>query len=394
MAKITIQADGTLCVPDTVDIPFLEGDGVGKEITPAMQRVADAAVKRAYSGHRSIRWISLPAGQSAYENYGTPLPESTLEELASHHVSIKGPLTTPVGGGFRSLNVAIRQGLDLYVCLRPVRWFRGVASPVKHPERVNMTIFRENTEDIYAGIEWAALSPEARRFCEFLRDEMGVRHSVRFPETSAFGVKPVSETGSKRLIRAACRYAGLQAKATGKDPHVTLVHKGNIMKFTEGGFRQWGYDVAATEFPHLRMDDCIADAFLQNALLKPQAYDVVATLNLNGDYISDMLAAQVGGIGIAPGANINYERGLAVFEATHGTAPDIAGHDLVNPSSILLSAAMMFDHIGWHEAARTIEHALECAFAQGFATADLANNMENGHPLGTQAFADKFLEYI
>lgn len=322
-------------------IPFITGDGIGAEITPAMQQVIDAAVKYAYKGERTIEWKEVAAGQKAYDTLGTYLPDDTLKAFADYHLGIKGPLTTPVGGGIRSLNVAMRQGLDLYVCLRPVRYFKGIASPVKHPEKVNMVVFRENTEDIYAGIEWKSCSREAKRFYEFIHEEMGVE-KVRFPETSAFGVKPVSSEGSKRLVKAACQYA----VANGSN-HVTLVHKGNIMKFTEGGFKQWGYEVAEDLFKGvIRMDDCICDAFLQNALLKPEAYDVIATLNLNGDYVSDMLAAQVGGIGISPGANINYEANRAVFEATHGTAPDIAGTNQANPCSLIRLSREMSSGVG------------------------------------------------
>ena len=385
--KITFS-NHTLQVPDIVDIPCIQGDCVGTEITPAMQQVVQAAVLKAYGTMRSINWVDIPAGQRAHDELGTCLPESTLQALRDYRVAIKGPLTTPVGGGIRSLNVAIRQSLDLYVCLRPVRWFKGVASPVKHPERVDITVFRENTEDIYAGIEWAAGSPEARRLYEFLHDEMGV-NQVRFPESSAYGIKPVSRHGTQRLVYAACQYA----HSTGRQ-HVTLVHKGNIMKYTEGGFRQWGYEVGHEFEPFVRMDDCIADAFLQNALIKPEAYDVVATLNLNGDYISDMLAAQVGGIGISPGANINYDEGLAVFEATHGTAPDIAGRNVVNPSSMILSAAMLLDHIHWNEAAQLIRQSLERTFVSGMATADLAQFMPDGQSLGTREFTLKLQENI
>ena len=388
MAKIQFT-DGALQVPDIIDIPFISGDGVGQEITPVMQQVVNAAMEKAYGGRHSINWVEFLAGEKAYNELGTPLPEETLKAFADYHVGIKGPLTTPVGGGIRSLNVALRQGLDLYVCLRPVRWFQGVESPVKHPERVNIVVFRENTEDIYAGIEWQSGTAEAKKFYEFLHDEMGVT-KVRFPETSAYGVKPVSSEGSERLIRAACQYAVQQNLN-----HVTLVHKGNIMKFTEGGFKNWGYALAEREFKDkVKMDDCIADAFLQNALLKPEAYDVVATLNLNGDYISDMLAAQVGGIGISPGANINYEAGRAIFEATHGTAPDIAGSDVVNPSSIILSSVMMLQHLGLDLAANLIVAALEKSFAEGKATADLARFMPHGQALGTKAFGDNIVETI
>ena len=387
--KIDILADGNLSVPDHVEVPFITGDGIGVEIMPAMQQVIDSALKATYKGKKQILWKEVAAGQHAYDTLGTYLPDETLQAFATYHVGIKGPLTTPVGGGIRSLNVAMRQGLDLYVCLRPVRWFKGIESPVKHPERVNMVVFRENTEDIYAGIEWKACSREARMFYEFLHDEMGVS-KVRFPESSAFGVKPVSAEGSKRLVKAACQYAINQGSN-----HVTLVHKGNIMKFTEGGFKNWGYEVNADAFDNkVRMDDCICDAFLQNALLKPEAYDVIATMNLNGDYISDMLAAQVGGIGISPGANINYEAGRAVFEATHGTAPDLAGTNQANPCSLILSAVMMLEHMGWNEAAQRVTAALECLFEKGYATADLARFMDNGHALGTKEFAAALSENI
>lgn len=389
MSKIEIRENGTLVVPDRVTVPYVTGDGVGAEITPAMRLVADAAVQNAYGGRRSIDWLEVAAGQAAFERTGTYLPDETMEAFRTFHIGIKGPLTTPVGGGIRSLNVTLRQGLDLYTCLRPVRWFRGVASPVKHPERVDMVIFRENTEDIYAGIEWEQGTPEARRLLRFLQEEMGVGN-VRFPETSSLGVKPVSREGTERLVRAACRYALEHGR-----PTVTLVHKGNIMKFTEGGFKRWGYELAEREFGdelrsgRLTVNDCIADAFLQNALLKPEAYSVIATLNLNGDYISDMLAAQVGGIGIAPGANINYDTGNAIFEATHGTAPDIAGRNTANPCSLILSAVMLLEHIGWDDAAGRITTALEQSFAAGLATNDLARFMPDGQALGTREFAEQ-----
>ena len=375
-------------------IPYIPGDGVGPEVTTAMRRILDAAVQKAYGGARRLDWLEVPAGQKAYDELGTYLPEQTMQAFRDYGIGIKGPLTTPVGGGIRSLNVALRQGLDLYVCLRPVRWFRGVASPVKHPERVDMVIFRENTEDIYAGIEWEAGTPEAEKFGKFLREEMGVS-KVRFPESSSYGVKPVSREGTRRLVRAACRYALDHGR-----PSVTLVHKGNIMKFTEGGFKRWGYELAQEEFGEqiaagrLVIKDCIADAFLQNALLKPEDYSVIATLNLNGDYISDMLAAQVGGIGIAPGANINYDTGAALFEATHGTAPDIAGRDIVNPCSNLLSGVMMLEHLGWDEAGALVTAALERSFSAGYATADLARLMNDGKPLGTRAFTDHILSLL
>ena len=377
-----------------VTVPFIKGDGVGPEVTASMQAVLNAAVAKAYGSSKAIDWLEVPAGQKAYEQLGSYMPDETLEAFRKYNIGIKGPLMTPVGGGIRSLNVYLRQNLDLYVCLRPVRWFKGVESPVKHPEKVDMVVFRENTEDIYAGIEWESGSPEAAKFYDFIHNEMGVT-KVRFPQTSAFGVKPVSIEGSERLIRAACQYA-----LDHNRPSVTLVHKGNIMKFTEGGFKKWGYELAEREFGdaiasgRLVIKDCICDAFLQNALLKPQDYSVIATLNLHGDYVSDMLAAQVGGIGIAPGANINYSTGTAIFEATHGTAPDIAGQNIVNPCSNLLSGVMMLEHLGWNEAAALIYDALERSFAQGYATADLARLMENGHSLSTTDFTAKLIELL
>lgn len=391
--KIT-KINGKLMVPDTPTIPFVEGDGVGAEVTPVMQAVVNAAVEKAYAGKREIEWKEVLAGGKAHELTGEWLPQATMDAFREYLVGIKGPLMTPVGGGIRSLNVALRQGLDLYVCQRPVRYFKGVVSPVKHPEKVDMCIFRENTEDIYAGIEWEAGTPEARKFYGFIHDEMGVS-KVRFPETSGFGVKPVSQEGSERLIRAAIDYALAHGRKT-----VTLVHKGNIMKFTEGGFKKWGYALAEREYKdalddgRLVVNDCICDAFLQNALLKPQDYSVIATMNLNGDYVSDMLAAQVGGIGIAPGGNINYQTGHAIFEATHGIAPDIAGKDIVNPSSIILSAVMMLDYMGWHEAGRMIEDALERLFQKGVATADLARFMPDGTTVGTKLFGEKIIEQL
>ena len=375
-------------------IPLVKGDGVGPEVTASMVAIIDAAVEKAYGEQRRIVWKEVLAGGKAFETCGTYLPDETLEAFKEYHIGIKGPLMTPVGGGIRSLNVALRQGLDLYVCQRPVRWYKCVESPVKHPEKVDMVIFRENTEDIYAGIEWEAGTPEAEKFYAFLRDEMGVT-KVRFPKSSAFGVKPVSKEGTERLVRAACQYA-----VDHNRPSVTLVHKGNIMKFTEGGFKKWGYELAQREFGdyissgRLVIKDCICDAFLQNALLKPEEYSVIATLNLNGDYISDQLAAQVGGIGIAPGANINYSTGDAIFEATHGTAPDIAGKNIVNPCSNVLSGVMMLEHIGWNEAAALVEKALEESFSQGYATVDLARLMENAKPLGTVEFTENIVRRI
>lgn len=385
------KKNGKLMVPDTPTIPFIEGDGVGAEVTPVMQAVVDAAVEKAYGGKRKIEWMEVLAGGKAHEKTGKWLPEATMDAFKEYLIGIKGPLMTPVGGGIRSLNVALRQGLDLYVCQRPVRYYNGIVSPVKHPEDVDMCIFRENTEDIYAGIEWEAGSVEAKKFFDFIHDEMGVK-KVRFPETSGFGVKPVSREGSERLIRAAIEYALEHGLRT-----VTLVHKGNIMKFTEGGFKKWGYELAEREYKDamesgkLEINDCICDAFLQNALLKPKNYSVIATMNLNGDYVSDMLAAQVGGIGIAPGGNINYKTGHAIFEATHGIAPDIAGKNIVNPSSIILSAVMMLDFIGWGEAGKLIENAMESLFQEGIATADLARFMPNGKSLGTKEFGENLI---
>lgn len=393
MAKIT-KTGGQLVVPDMVTIPFIEGDGVGKEITPVCQKVVNAAVEKCYDGKKKIEWKEVYAGGKAHELTGEWLPQATVDAFSDYLVGIKGPLMTPVGGGIRSLNVALRQTLDLYVCQRPVRYFSGIVSPVKHPELVDMCIFRENTEDIYAGIEWESGSEEARKFFRFLKEEMGVG-KIRFPETSGFGVKPVSKEGSERLIRSAIDYALAHDLKT-----VTLVHKGNIMKFTEGGFKKWGYELAEREYADeiksgkLVINDCICDAFLQNALLKPENYKVIATLNLNGDYVSDMLAAQVGGIGIAPGANINYQSGHAIFEATHGIAPDIAGQNKVNPSSLILSAVMMLDYLGWKEAALLITSSMERLFTQGLATDDLARFMENGMPLGTKELGEKLLEEL
>lgn len=379
---------------ETRIVPFIQGDGVGPEVTSSMIKVLNAAIEKAYSGTKSIEWKEVAAGGKAFEQYGSYLPDETIEAFKEYHIGIKGPLMTPVGGGIRSLNVALRQGLDLFVCQRPVRWFRGICSPVKHPEKVDMVVFRENTEDIYAGIEWEAGSDEARKLYRFLKEEMGVS-KVRFPESSAYGIKPVSREGTERLVRAACQYA-----VTHHLPSVTIVHKGNIMKYTEGGFKKWAYELAEREFGEylasgeLVIKDCICDAFLQNALLKPEEYSVIATLNLNGDYISDMLAAQVGGIGIAPGANINYDSGDAIFEATHGIAPDIAGKNIVNPCSYILSGVMMLDYMGWQEAARLVEDVLEEAFSEGRATIDLARLMDGGIAMGTKEFTDYLVTKI
>jgi len=379
---------------EKITVPYIKGDGVGPEVTGATIRIIDAVLEAAYSGSRKIEWKEVPAGGEAYASLGTYLPDSTIEAFKEYGLGLKGPLMTPVGGGIRSLNVALRQGLDLYVCLRPVRWFKGIVSPVRHPENVDMVVFRENTEDIYAGIEWEQGSPEAVKFYSFLKDEMGVT-KVRFPESSAFGVKPVSVEGSERLIRSAIKYALEHGRRK-----VTLVHKGNIMKYTEGGFKKWGYELAQREFSAelssgaLTIDDCITDAFLQNALLRPQDYSVIATMNLNGDYVSDMLAAQVGGIGISPGANINYSTGTAIFEATHGTAPDIAGKNVVNPCSNLLSAVMMLEYVGWNEAAAMVYDALERSFGAGVATMDLARLMPDGKALGTKEFTDYLISIL
>lgn len=392
--KIIKHEDGTLMVPEMPTVPFIMGDGVGAEVTPSMQKVIDAAVAKTYGSKRRIEWMEVLAGEKAYNETGSWLPDETMDAFLEYLIGIKGPLTTPVGGGIRSLNVALRQTLDLYACVRPVRWFQGVVSPIKEPEKVNMVIFRENTEDIYAGIEWETGTPEADKFYCFLRDEMGVS-KVRFPETSSFGVKPVSREGTERLVRAACTYA-----LENNLPKVTLVHKGNIMKYTEGGFKKWGYELAEREFGseirsgRLKIDDNIADAFLQNTLLIPEEYSVIATLNLNGDYISDQLAAMVGGIGIAPGGNINYDSGHAIFEATHGTAPNIAGKDIVNPCSIILSAVMMLEYMGWNEAAQLVTDALESSFGDGRATNDLARFIPGGKALSTTQFTDEVVERI
>jgi isocitrate dehydrogenase len=401
---ITVDANGVLSVPDHPIIPFLEGDGIGVDITPVMQKVVDAAVAKSYGGQRKIAWMEVYAGEKANTVYGanTWLPEETLEAVRDYVVSIKGPLTTPVGGGIRSLNVALRQQLDLYVCLRPIRYYAGTPSPLKEPEKTDMVIFRENSEDIYAGIEYEAGTPEARKVIDFLQNEMGVT-KIRFPDTAGIGVKPVSSEGTKRLVRKAIQYAVDNDRAS-----VTLVHKGNIMKFTEGAFKTWGYELAREEFGAEEIDggpwcsfrnpktgreivikDVIADAFLQQILLRPAEYDVIATLNLNGDYISDALAAQVGGIGIAPGANLSDS--VAMFEATHGTAPRYAGQDKVNPGSLILSAEMMLRHMGWTEAADQIIEAMGGAISARTVTYDFARLMPGVEPVSCSGFGDAMI---
>ena len=403
--KIEVQ-DGVLSVPENPTVLYIEGDGVGCEITPEMRRFTDAAVDKAYSGRRRIDWKEVLAGGKARDIAGESLPSETMDAIREYKVAIKGPLMTPVGKGARSLNVQLRQALDLYVCLRPVRYFQGVPSPVKHPEKVDMVVFRENTEDIYAGIEWKCGTEEVRKVIDFLQEEMGVS-KIRFPETSSIGIKPVSIEGTERLVRAAIDYAIEHRRKS-----VTLVHKGNIMKFTEGGFREWGYSLARNEYHAGEIDgkvviptedgvgivikDCICDAFLQNILIKPEDYDVVATLNLNGDYVSDAMAAEVGGIGIAPGANINYDSGVAIFEATHGTAPDIAGKNIVNPLSIMLSSEMMLRYMGWNEAASLMVDAVERTICNKTVTRDFFTLLEKegetgGRCLGTHEFTDELI---
>ncbi len=419
--KITMGADGRLNVPQNPAIPFIEGDGIGPDVWRAARRVMDAAVEAAYGGSRKIDWIEILAGEKAFNATGEWLPQASLDTAREYLVSIKGPLTTPVGGGIRSLNVALRQELDLYVCLRPVHWFHGVPSPVCHPEKVDMVIFRENTEDIYAGIEFQEGSEEAKKLLKFLTDELSVSKKIRFPESSSFGIKPVSKDGSERLIRAAIKYAIEHRK-----PSVSIVHKGNIMKFTEGSFKNWGYALAEREFgdkvytwaqweatkaaegedaanaaiKHAQalgkiiINDVIADNFLQQILLAPQDYSVIATLNLNGDYISDALAAAVGGIGIAPGANINYNTGHAVFEATHGTAPRFANTDTMNPSSLILSGVMMLEYMGWPEAAKAILEALKQAIMRKRVTIDFYKLMNDATLLKTSEFAEEIVKNL
>jgi isocitrate dehydrogenase len=415
--KITIK-NGKLTVPDKPTIPFIEGDGIGPDIWRASKLVFDAAVEKAYGGKKQLMWKEVLAGEKAYKATNNWLPTETLDAFRDYLVGIKGPLTTPVGGGIRSLNVALRQELDLYACVRPVRYYDGVPSPVKHPELTDMVIFRENTEDIYAGIEYMNGTPQAQKMLEFLQDEMGVK-KIRFPESSSFGIKPVSKEGTERLVRAAIKYA-----LDNKKPSVTIVHKGNIMKFTEGAFKTWGYELAEKEFGakvftwaqydkivakqgvavadalqkqaveqgKLIVKDSIADAFLQQILLRPSEYSVVATLNLNGDYISDALAAIVGGIGIAPGANINYVTGHAIFEATHGTAPKYANQDKVNPGSVILSGVMMLEYMGWKEAAALINKGLEAAIASKRVTYDFERQMEGATLLKTSEFGQEIIK--
>lgn len=403
--RILINNDNSLNVPDNPIIPFIEGDGIGIDITPVMRKVVDSSVEKAYGGRRKISWMEIYAGEKSTRIYGTDvwLPEETLHAAKEFIVSIKGPLTTPIGGGIRSINVALRQQLDLYICLRPVRYFTGVPSPVKNPEKTDMVIFRENSEDIYAGIEWEAESESVKKVINFLIKDMGVT-SIRFPQTSGIGIKPVSKEGTERLVRKAILYA-----IDNKRESVTLVHKGNIMKFTEGAFKKWGYALAAREFgaelldggPWMKLPlekggiiikDVIADAFLQQILLRPEEYDVVATLNLNGDYISDALAAQVGGIGIAPGANLSDS--VAIFEATHGTAPKYAGKDQVNPGSIILSAEMMLRHMGWIEAADMLVRAMETAIQDKIVTYDFARQMTNAKKVSCSEFGDAMIERL
>ncbi|QKY69659.1 NADP-dependent isocitrate dehydrogenase [Lentibacillus sp. CBA3610] len=415
--KITVE-NGRMTVPNRPIIPFIEGDGTGPDIWAAARRVIEAAVEKAYNGEKEIEWKEVYAGQKAYDKTGEWLPDDTLKTIDEYKIAIKGPLTTPIGGGIRSLNVALRQELDLFACLRPVRHYTGVPSPVKKPEDVDMAIFRENTEDIYAGIEWQKGSDDVKKVIDFLQNEMGV-NNIRFPETSGIGVKPVSEEGTKRLVRSAIDYALNEGRKS-----VTLVHKGNIMKFTEGSFKAWGYEVAEQEYGDkvftwaeydrivekdgkdaankaqdeavaagkLLVKDAIADIFLQQILTRPKEFDVVATMNLNGDYISDALAAQVGGIGIAPGANINYDTGHAIFEATHGTAPKYAGMDKVNPSSVILSAVLMLEHLEWREAANLITNSIDKTIGSKVVTYDFARLMEGASEVKTSGFADELIK--
>lgn len=420
MSEKIVVENGVLNVPNNPTIPFIIGDGIGPDIWAAASRVIDAAVAKAYDGEKKIEWLEVLAGQKAFDQTGEWLPQETLDKINEYLIAIKGPLTTPIGGGIRSLNVALRQQLDLYVCLRPVRHFDGVPSPIKRPEDVNMVIFRENTEDIYAGIEYEAGSDAVKKVINFLQDEMGVKN-IRFPETSGIGIKPISEDGTKRLVRAAIEYAIKE-----NQPTVTLVHKGNIMKFTEGGFKKWGYEVAEQEFAEqtftwnqydaikaesgeeaankaqtealaagkILVKDSIADIFLQQILTRPAEFDVVATMNLNGDYISDALAAQVGGIGIAPGANINYISGHAIFEATHGTAPKYEGLDKVNPSSVLLSGVLMLEHLGWNEAANMITKSVEKTISSKVVTYDFARLMDGATEVKCSEFGTELIKNL
>ncbi|EPQ9625581.1 NADP-dependent isocitrate dehydrogenase [Staphylococcus pseudintermedius] len=420
MSEKIVKTDSGLQVPNQPIVPFIIGDGIGPDIWKAASRVIDAAVEKAYAGEKKIDWKEVLAGQKAYDQTGEWLPAETLDTIKEYLIAIKGPLTTPIGGGIRSLNVALRQELDLFNCLRPVRWFKGVPSPVKHPEQTDMVIFRENTEDIYAGIEFKEGSEEVKKVIDFLQNEMDAKN-IRFPETSGIGIKPVSKEGTERLVRAAIQYA-----IDNNRKSVTLVHKGNIMKFTEGAFKQWGYDLAENEFGDqvftwqqydrlveekgkdeankiqdqaekdgkIIIKDSIADIFLQQILTRPADHDVVATMNLNGDYISDALAAQVGGIGIAPGANINSETGHAIFEATHGTAPKYADLDKVNPSSVLLSGVMLLEHIGWQEAADLITNSVEKTIASKVVTYDFARLMEGATEVKTSEFADELIKNL
>ena len=405
-AAITIK-NGTLIVPDQPLVHYIEGDGIGIDITPVMINVVNAAVEKAYSGQRKIHWNEVLAGQKAFDKTGQWLPEETLEAMRTGLVSIKGPLTTPVGGGIRSLNVALRQKLDLFACVRPVRWYEGTPSPVKNPEFVDMIIFRENSEDVYAGIEWESGSPEVQKVINFLQKEMGVT-KIRFPETSGIGIKPISSEGTSRIVRAAINYAIDNDKSS-----VTIVHKGNIMKFTEGGFRDWGYQLAKDEFGATELDDgpwckmnnpktnnqiiikdVIADAMLQQVLTRPKEYGVLTTMNLNGDYISDALAAQVGGIGIAPGANINYDTGISIFEATHGTAPKYTGQNKVNPGSLILSAEMMLRHMSWNEAADLIVKGMEGAISAKTVTYDFERLMDDAKLLSCSEFGEALISHM
>lgn len=403
---ITME-NGTLVVPNNPIIHYIEGDGIGVDITPVMIKVVDAAISKAYSGNKTIVWVETLAGEKAFKNTGEWLPEATLDAMSTGLVSIKGPLTTPVGGGIRSLNVALRQKLDLFACVRPVRWYEGTPSPVKSPENVDMIIFRENSEDVYAGIEWEAGSADVAKVIDFLINEMGV-DKIRFPNTSGIGIKPISQEGTARIVRAAMKYAVDNDKDS-----VTLVHKGNIMKFTEGGFRDWGYQLAKDEFGATEIDggpwctfknpntgntitvkDVIADAMLQQILTRPAEYGVLTTMNLNGDYISDALAAQVGGIGIAPGANINYDTGISIFEATHGTAPKYAGLNKVNPGSLILSAEMMLRHMGWEDAADLIVTGMEGAISAKTVTYDFERLMDDAELLSCSAFGDAIISHM